>query len=930
MEDYIVRVKSKSDDHIEYGTGISISENMIITPSHVVIGQKHYIIVHEKEYKANIISNNEHIAILRIDDNILKYTDIFSDEEILDEDSEWFVHGYISATQIPHEISGKGLHVNSARSGVESWDCILQTVLSGVKTNYSGLSGSPVISKNRIVGILQCQEVIDSGNNELKMATVNMFKKSLHPNVISENEYRLKLSKKTNEYTRNQIERNKSIKKYIPEIYVEELQYKEMVRYFADPALFIQKSLNELLRYDWKSINDVLNKYNLPLVNFQRYKITTESTSFFEDVIALCNAIEEAITNIENAEKSSNEPFYADKYGQKWTALYNKAKWFLKETRDLLKMVPTRYLLFLKEAGQGKTNFLCDFTDNFLLKRNYNVLYFNASELSDNPMDSMIQFLTLNKEYEISYVKKVLKLKYDKNKQPFIIVIDGLNENSHVSNFCNTIRSFLEKCKEFPFIKVIMTTRSEFYEERFGELTNGLYQSHFLSITMRKTHKEFDSRIFHGYLKHFNIGILKDTLLKSTYLKLTHNMLLLRFFCEVNAQKKNIPMYDVYIYDVFEMYTIEKCSRYSHGKSSINTDILKGLIEKIISQMIERHEYFSIPFKVFTDEETDLINKLLENEVLFKGESIVKTGLVPKRIETIGFTFDEYRDYCITNYIINHFNDEKALLQFVSQIMQNKAPVCEGVQKYLFFLSHTKYKEYLKGTVQHLPGYEDLYWQHIWSIDEKYIDNNDIVKCEEQIINKFTYMDHVMRNMIDRYDCTYYQKINIKLLMKIFDKLEETSTKYYDSIICRFPYIDQSVPWHYELEKDAVIRLNDILQKLYQDITEQNHIEHDIELVKLTVYLLSNKENKILDFWDFFYSCSKAKVYDVLLVMNSHSSQTIQKNTEKILSSILRRNTDLKLQELLDNNCYHIKNVTNLRDYITKLINDLEMDNEDL
>lgn len=44
MEDYILKVNSYvNDGEIEFGTGIAIDTNLVITPSHVVIGEKkHY------------------------------------------------------------------------------------------------------------------------------------------------------------------------------------------------------------------------------------------------------------------------------------------------------------------------------------------------------------------------------------------------------------------------------------------------------------------------------------------------------------------------------------------------------------------------------------------------------------------------------------------------------------------------------------------------------------------------------------------------------------------------------------------------------------------------------------------------------------------------------------------------------------------------
>lgn len=930
MKDYILKVKSyRNDGEIEFGTGIAIAMNLVITPSHVVIGEKHSVIVENQEIKASIQNSNDHFTILKLDINSLKYATTFSDDEILDDESKWCVFGYISVSQVPHEITGVGFHVNTTNSGTENWNCILQNTLTGAKNNYSGLSGSPVISHNRIVGILQCQEVVEGKPIELKMASVSMFKDLLTPDVISINEYKEKIFIKANEHTHQQISKNKQIRKYIPDIYVEEQYYKEMVRYFADPALFVQKALYELLRYDWSVINAELLRKKLPVIDFRSYEKITKSISFYDDIKGLCHSLEEAIAIIEKAEKNSEKVFYINQYSQNRAIFNNTIKWYLKDRLDTLRMIPIKYLLLKKEAGQGKTNFLCDFTDNFLLKKGYYVLYFNASSFSDNPFDYIIRFLTINGEYELSYSKKVLEAEYDKTKRPFIIVIDGLNENSNINNFGNTIKTFLEKCEEFSFIKVLMSTRSEFYDERFGELSTGLYQNKFSLIYMRNNDKKFNSRIFWGYLKFFDIDIVESTLSGITYKKLTKDVLLLRYFCEVNEHKKNLAMHDVFIYEVFEKYTDEKCSKYSKVKDGVDPDVLRLLIDKIILQMINNNNYTSITIEKFTKDETQLLNELLENEVIFKGEAVIKKGVVPKQVVTIGFTFDEYRDYCITNYIITNY-DEEALLEFMYQIEQEKSPICEGVQKYLFYLSHTKYKAELKVAVEKTAFYEKLYWRHIWSIDEQYIDQNDLLLIENQVFCNTHYMELVINKMIHRYDCNYYKKINIKRLMEILDKLEVSSPEQYDFIICRFPYIDDSDPWHYGLKKDAIFRLDYIIQKLHQDITDDILIEHSIELMRFTIYILQNDQFRICELWEHFYRYSKEKAYELLSEMNAHHSRSIKENTASIISSILGSNSDDNLQVLLDNNSCYKNNTTSFRDYFTKLIKDLEKYNEDL
>ena len=166
--------------------------------------------------------------------------------------------------------------------------------------------------------------------------------------------------------------------------------------------------------------------------------------------------------------------------------------------------------------------------------------------------------------------------------------------------------------------------------------------------------------------------------------------------------------------------------------------------------------------------------------------------------------------------------------------------------------------------------------------------------------------------------------------MELFDNLEETSPEQHDCLLCRFPYINDSDPRDYELEKDAIFRLDSIIQKLHQDITDDNPIEHSIELMKFTIYILQNDQLRICELWKHFYSYSKEKAYEVLSNMNSHRSRSIKENTASIISYILRSNSDDELQGLLDNTSNYQNNTTSLRDYFTRLIIDLEKYNEDL
>ena len=192
-----------------------------------------------------------------------------------------------------------------------------------------------------------------------------------------------------------------------------------------------------------------------------------------------------------------------------------------------------------KKAGQGKTNFLCDLTENFLVRKGIPSLYCNASNFVEKPSAQILRQLTGNGKWEIEYVKTELNRLWETEGKFVVIVIDGLNENTTLMNFGKFVEESMKELMEIPHLKVVMSTRSELINERFPSLNPECLGKDFYHLDMTQRHNEdFNKRIFYGYLKFFNIQILNNTLWVNTYKQLTEDTLLLRFFCEVNKGKK--------------------------------------------------------------------------------------------------------------------------------------------------------------------------------------------------------------------------------------------------------------------------------------------------------------------------------------------------------------------------------------------------------
>ena len=908
MENYIVKVKSYyHEETVQYGTGIIIADRCILTAEHVVCGEKHVVEISGSEIPVEKRDTVGGVVVLEAAEILPYKAQIFSDDEILDDSSKWIIQGYISSQQNEHEITGNGFHVVD-NSNV--WNCLLINIVTGNAGDYRGLSGSPVFCDGRIVGIIQMQSSNSRGRLGIRMTTVKMFNVLLPKSAKSGNECLIKMHERLEQYTNMQIDKNLQSKKYIPSIFVEEGDYKEKVRYFAEPCLFVKKTIMEMQQLEFQDFNEVLKKIKGPQIEIDGLDILGTSANVEDIARELAERMQTVVDNIRSIEEHAykREVIWADFYNIKQNLLNCSITFDMRQWIENLEYATKKYLLITKNAGQGKTNFLCDFTTNFLLRKGYFVIYFNAYEFNQNPMFYIYKQLTLNEHYAMEYVHKVLLREWKKTKRPVIIVIDGLNENTLIENFAQCMRDFLEECEQYPYIKVIMSTRNELFQERFGAIEEGSYQEHYKKMDMWHTADEFKNRIFWGYMKHFNITIRLNALSQRAFDLLTKDVLLLRFFCEVNEHQKQIYLYDVYKYEVFQQYIEKKAKEYRGSEIVLNQDnILFMLLNKIAGYMIEKKEFFKVPISIFTREEEILLIRMLENEVIFKDEQVIKSGILEKKSMTISFTFDEFRDFCITNYVLEHYCQEDVFMQFWREMSEERQTIQEGVQKYVFYLSRTKYQTDLGPIVRKLPEYEELYWQYVWWVQDCYLYDEDVAKWKKQILQKGSYRRQVVNYLLMRYDCECFHNLNIKILFEIMDEMIVDIGNYRSFIREMFGIQrkdDYKLPYY---ESVSVYPYNKLVKDLAFGIeNEQWNIIHQ-ELFRLTIYLCELHYWDTKQVWEKLYQKMPDMAVALLQQMNIHNNRLILGNVKDILEALLECETgknDERLHKLYEKNGY--------------------------
>lgn len=908
MNKITVKVKSYlslENEPIEFGTGIFLPPNHVLTAAHILCGDRHTVILQEKETAAVIEKENRVAALLSVEPaaEVEENTEnlLFTVEELMNNDTRWHVDGYITDEQIFHRISGQGLVAFEGLN--DSTDFKLANIATGYTENYQGMSGAPVICGERIVGILQQQNLSERGLLGLEMASTALFEELLPTGFIAPSKYREEFDKRARQVTQNLINYNKNSKKYIPDIFVEESDYKENLRYFSEPKLFINKVVEEITALDLRAVNNFLlqNDKDENRLDFTDIKSFSFEHAWTETVDLLIQRLDAAIKVINRVRTSVSvkdkgicwEKYYRQEDGSSYLIRYT-----LEQLRDEINFFKYKIILITKDAGQGKTNFLCDFCENFLLKKQLPVLFYNAYDIREPIFDLVKKELTLDGEYSWEYVNRVLTRNWNDAYRTVIIIIDGLNENTALNDFGGYVSDFLKQVLKLPFLRVILSTRNELLKERFGQLNSDILGNNFYLMDMQYQSKKFARRIFSGYLRYFNITIDWNSPTQQAYNTLAQDTLLLRFFCEVNHDKKQVWMQHIYKYSLFEKYYEMKKKAVVHYQSSLEEEMFDKLLNHLCQLMLDNQQFATVPRSSLTDEELRIFDQLLETDVLFKQERQIVAGYIPKTEIVIGFTFDEFRDFCITRYILS--SRSEMFSDLWEKMHSENWSILEGVERYTFFLAKTNASGILP-VLKAKPEYERLYWENIWELEDADILTEDVQMWKREVLENRIYAGRVVRFLLGHQNRNYFRTANIEQLFDILDQLA-CNLGMFEAITQRLFGKNQKAPYGKNFSRrDSVLPCDELTEWFEKSKQNTEFIVKNRDYIRLSIYMVEIDIYQIRKMWTDIYEKAPEVEIEILktYVARENIPRLLFHNLKNILEALLEKNVgDAELENL--------------------------------
>ena len=510
------------------------------------------------------------------------------------------------------------------------------------------------------------------------------------------------IRKKANKYTGEQIERLIHDGKYIPGIFVELNNSKEVFRYFVYGKKWRKRLIKDFNYVYDNSYGEILKK----ACDNQNVCFHLNRMASTKEILESVNSAYEFHNNFQNSDIEFKQDYKESQILFEITQYpYNE---MLGSLLQYSKVANEKYLILTGSAGNGKTNLLCSISE-LLVNLKQTTIFLNAREVGGDILDFVFDELGLPdfyKKHKDIYLYLVNLLLTVRNKFLFIIV-DAINENDS-DGFGNRISAFINKISDYSRVKIVVSCRNEYYKERFRKYLVEEVNIPVFEFDLKDQHYTSTAinRIIKVYSSHFNYGGNISPAVKSV---LSEQLLLLRIFFEVNKDS-NADVFSIRKHEIFAQY-IEKLKQN-------NREYLGTVLDTVTDLMIHSDNYDEISI-------TDLekagitsgdIRKTVNSGILLSKKLVFHEGTIARNEkEVVYFVFDEMRDYYLARKILlnnvsaDNVNGE-SVIEKLKQLKASGASCAEGVIHYCYVFFRTdELVSKLKQTEKMCNSILDLY-----------------------------------------------------------------------------------------------------------------------------------------------------------------------------------------------------------------------------
>lgn len=558
--------------------------------------------------------------------------------------------------------------------------------------------------------------------------------------------------------------------KYLEDTYLEVNELKERLRFFVDPFVFYQLSCERASRLSFDNLRWKLSERNEGGFDFD-VSALVEGSGSLSDFELLYEASRRLSAYLSEKNK--------ELHGRGNTSYFQSRK--VNDIKVINDCLYKRVFLLTSKAGQGKTNLLCDLTKNVLMRRGIPAAYLNGYELDvNNVEDSFSHRLFSTHKYSLDEILTAARCYCELNHKPFIFIIDGLNENAAPRELKASMETFLSTVLRYDFVKVIISCRTEYYDKHFSCIGKLFEPDTIIQKDINNKLRDDWRKIKELYFDHFSIrcSIINEGIRD----EFCNNLLLFRIFCEVNEGKNLHVVHSIAKEPLFSAYCAKMITCVSdelinEGYSLATESFIATFLRDIVGKMIQKEEFSNMPLSSIWAEadsqQREILNRFLDNNVLVRKDLMPDNTSPFKNSEVVNFTFDEFRDYLVSHYLVDQIlNDNKDTFRsLVSKFTDKGHLLSEGLTTFLFAYVKRLKNPFALQTLKGQSWYNDVFRLMIWDVDEGDIDDDDLnlikdylVSCDVLVARYLTFWG--------RWDTQKFEKLNISILLNYLATLD--------------------------------------------------------------------------------------------------------------------------------------------------------------
>lgn len=593
-----------------------------------------------------------------------------------------------------------------------------------------------------------------------------------------------KVSRRENNrfFSERVVNKNITSGKYLPETFLENLIAKEKARMFLAPHKMYPLVYGQITSLNFDYYNNALKRkgkkgdFRLKVADWD----IKDKTIDIEKLRTIIGSIHTYLRKqVEKLGKDGNDGWLASRK--------------IERLAGNLELMNKQVMVVTSDAGQGKTNFICDLVRNVLMADGIPYVFTNAYELSAEQLARSIA-AEYNFIGDYSLEEVLLKAEHycHQHLQYIIIVIDGLNEHPKQGLFKTNLVRVLDAIKEHQHVKVLMTCRKRFFDGNYQSLLHsgggGLFE-----LKLGKQHRSMsnsenneDRCLIERYAAYYDV---KEPVNPGIRNELLDDLLLMRIFFQGYQKQDLSKLTKIDYVDLYERYYNQLCEQIQtiieqEARVSNVRDMAKRLFGKIVVWMIENDLFANLPYdsvvESLTAEEKQCFASFMSANMLLRQDMPEGVAGVS---DVLNFTYEQIRDYLVIRHLVDAvypMNPERFgdLVEKYTDESNNQA---EGTKMFLFLYLRNHDKNDVLEVVKKMPWYDDVLIEYVWDIPDKKITVEETEKVKNYLRK---HADGIVRVLAyTHWSPVKYKNLNLHVLFEVLEEMgKDERAAYLESV----------------------------------------------------------------------------------------------------------------------------------------------------